>query len=74
MIYVDKFAELIPFWESQGKAALGEFMKKRSDLLLQRLHSKDKQRAQSSVISKSYVSGKHPSRQGSAVFRGERSL
>lgn len=48
-IYVDKFASLIPFWEESEKDTVAEFLRRRSDQLLNKLQAKDKKRPKSSV-------------------------
>ena len=47
MIYVDKFAQMIDYWDGQEKESVSDFLRKRSDLLLDKLQVKDKKRPKS---------------------------
>lgn len=73
-IFVDQFAALVPFWDLQEKNTVAEFLKKRSDLLLDRMQTKDKKRPKSSIpYNKSSTEKSRPfSRQSSmAGFKKE---
>jgi len=34
MLYLEQFAELVPYWKEQGREMIADFLKKRSDALL----------------------------------------
>ena len=47
MVYLEEFAQMIPYWQQQGSEAISAFLRQRSDLLLERLQNKPKQRPKS---------------------------
>jgi hypothetical protein len=68
MVYLEKFAKMIPYWKVQGKEAVSDFLKKRSDILLEKLQNKDKRRAKSGLpYQRSSQEMRKISRQGSAA-------
>lgn len=50
-ISVDQFALYIPFWEGQEKDSVSEFLKKRSDMLLDKLQAKERKRPKTGMPS-----------------------
>jgi hypothetical protein len=47
LIYLDQFTQKIPYWKDKHNEAVSDFLKWKSDQMLEKLQSKHKRRAQS---------------------------
>ena len=53
IVSIYDFCECIPFWKEQGKEMVSDFLKKRSEVLIEQLQSKEKKRPKSSALVRS---------------------